>query len=184
MRYCSVDGCNNKHNSKGYCSKHYYRFKVHGDPNKKIVRELCSVDECENYSNAKGLCNKHYYRNKKYGDPNIVFHPWRKDRSCSIPNCDLEHEAKGYCKNHYLVFRKFNIDHDEYVKKVLNQNGKCMICKKQCGHGKMLSLDHDHETGQIRDLLCASCNLALGGFMDDPKILEEAASYLKRWGKK
>lgn len=184
MKYCKVDGCQKKHNSKGYCSMHYYRFKKHGSPDKTITRKECSVQDCDEPANAKGLCNKHYYRNKKYGDPNVVRFPWRKDRSCSIPNCKEEHEAKGYCKKHYMVFRKFNISHESYVEKVLNQNNKCMICKKSCSHGKMLSLDHDHETKEIRDLLCSSCNMALGGFMDDPNILEEAAKYLRKWGKK
>lgn len=183
MKYCKVEDCNNKHNSRGYCAKHYYRFKRYGDPNKLITRQKCSIENCDDISNAKGLCGKHYYRNRTYGDPNIVRFPWRKDRSCLIPECPFEHEAKGYCRKHYLVFKKFNISREDYINKLKNQNNKCMICKKECSHGKMLSMDHDHETNKIRDLLCSPCNLALGGFMDDPNLLEEAAKYLRKWGK-
>jgi hypothetical protein len=183
MKYCSVEDCNNQHNSKGYCSKHYYRFKKYGDPNQRIERSNCRVDNCNEIANAKELCPKHYYRNKTYGDPNIVRFPWREDRSCSIPYCQFEHEAKGYCKKHYIILKKIDISHEDYVKKTTEQNGKCMICKNECSHGKTLSLDHDHESGQIRDLLCAPCNLALGGFKDSPILLRSALKYLKKWGK-
>jgi hypothetical protein len=143
----------------------------------------CTADGCNRPQNAKGLCPKHYYRNKTYGDPNKVRYPWREDRSCSVPECTEEHEAKGFCRKHYMVIHKFKINPDIYIEKIKNQNGLCAICDQQCSHGKMLSLDHDHETGSFRGLLCASCNLALGGFKDDPKIILSAFNYLKKWGK-
>lgn len=143
--------------------------------------KYCIIDGCEKKQNAKGLCPKHYYRMKTYGDPNIVRFPWREDRSCSVINCKEEHEAKGYCKSHYLIFKKFNISHDEYVNKIINQNNKCAICKNECSHNKKLSVDHNHRNNQIRGLLCASCNLALGGFKDDIKILKSAMEYLEYW---
>ena len=141
------------------------------------------VDSCKDKANAKGLCPKHYYRNKRYGDPNTVRFPWREDRSCSIPNCKEEHEAKGYCKAHYMLVRKFKISHEALIKLEVEQDGKCAICNQECSHGKKLSLDHDHQTGQLRGLLCSSCNLALGGFKDNPQILINAIGYLKKWGK-
>lgn len=145
--------------------------------------KICVVEGCNRKQNARGLCPKHYYRNKTYGDPNKVRHPWREDRSCSVPKCLEEHEAKGFCRKHYMVIKKFNIDPKQYIAKVVNQKGLCAICNQECSHGKMLSLDHDHHTGEFRDLLCASCNLSLGGFKDDPEILLSALKYLKKWGK-
>lgn len=145
--------------------------------------KFCSVDGCENAVSAKGLCPKHYYRNKRYGNPNLVRFPWREDRSCSIFNCTEEHEAKGYCKAHYMVIRKFGVSGDNLTKLILEQDELCAICNKKCSQGKRLSLDHDHDTGQIRGLLCASCNLALGGFNDSPDILKKALKYLEKWGK-
>ncbi len=41
-------------------------------------------------------------------------------------------------------------------------------------------LDHDHATGQLRDVLCNQCNKALGWFSDDPKLLRRAAAYLEK----
>ena len=60
------------------------------------------------------------------------------------------------------------------------QDSKCKICLTQLDYGRNgLQVDHDHVTGKVRGLLCASCNLALGGFKDDPKLLKAATEYLE-----
>lgn len=146
--------------------------------------KVCVGLDCTRPATAKGLCPKHYYRNKTYGDPNTVRHPWRQDRSCNIPKCPEEHDAKGLCRKHYNIIHKFKIDQSVYIQKVIESNDVCSICKKECSHGKHLSLDHDHNTGELRGMLCASCNLALGGFMDDVILLEGAIEYLTRWSGK
>lgn len=145
--------------------------------------DSCVVDGCDRQQNAKGLCPKHYYRNKTYGDPNTVRFPWREDRSCEIPGCLDEHDAKGLCRRHYNIIHKFKIGTEFYIAKIKESNGVCDICKNECSHGKNLSLDHDHNTGEFRGMLCASCNMALGGFMDSPQLLNSAIKYLKKWGK-
>ena len=49
------------------------------------------------------------------------------------------------------------------------------------GHTEHLAVDHDHETGQVRDLLCHNCNRALGLFQDSIETVEAALNYLKKW---
>jgi hypothetical protein len=44
-----------------------------------------------------------------------------------------------------------------------------------------LSIDHNHETGEVRELLCGDCNTAIGMAKEDPEILQAMISYLKRW---
>lgn len=57
---------------------------------------------------------------------------------------------------------------------------RCKICgRDQLQNGKRLSLDHCHETGEIRGLLCNNCNLGLGNFRDNPTFLREAIRYLQ-----
>lgn len=53
--------------------------------------------------------------------------------------------------------------------------GQCAICGKE---GPRV-VDHDHLTGAVRDGLCPSCNVGLGHFRDDPKLLREAANYVE-----
>ena len=54
------------------------------------------------------------------------------------------------------------------------QKGLCLGCKKKC----KLCIDHDHQTGRFRGLLCSSCNLGLGMLKDNPKILRNLIHYL------
>jgi hypothetical protein len=58
---------------------------------------------------------------------------------------------------------------------VLEQDGRCAIC----GREAKLVVDHDHETDEVRGLLCYGCNVGLGLFSDNPHILARAAEYLK-----
>lgn len=55
--------------------------------------------------------------------------------------------------------------------------GACAICGVR--PDRSLALDHCHKTGKLRGLLCFSCNVALGHFKDDPKLLRKAIRYLK-----
>lgn len=63
--------------------------------------------------------------------------------------------------------RKYNLSMDEYEQISLAQNGVCAICGKpetfkQRGKVRKLAVDHNHETGEVRGLLCAKCNIWLG----------------------
>jgi len=66
-----------------------------------------------------------------------------------------------------------------YYKLLEQQNKKCAICGGD-GGGRVLNLDHDHETGKVRGLLCHHCNIALGNFRDNISSLISAAKYLMK----
>ena len=82
--------------------------------------------------------------------------------------------------------RKSNLKKDfgitiEYYEELLKeQNGCCKICKTHYSEfSKRLAVDHDHNTGKIRGLLCLYCNTGLGKFKDSTKLLNEAIKYLE-----
>lgn len=60
------------------------------------------------------------------------------------------------------------------------QMGVCVTCGKPPATGKRFHIDHDHNTGRVRGLLCGACNRGLGMFYDSPDALRTAAAYLER----
>lgn len=81
--------------------------------------------------------------------------------------------------------RLYGIGVTEYDAMFEEQQGLCAICgmteqMTRLGVTRGLCVDHDHETGKVRGLLCAACNFAIGKFQDDPTRLRSAAEYLER----
>ena len=68
---------------------------------------------------------------------------------------------------------------DEYDFILEKQEGKCAICGASDNFGRYLCVDHSHETGKIRGLLCNPCNQALGLLKDNVGILNNAIDYLR-----
>ena len=56
----------------------------------------------------------------------------------------------------------------------------CGICHKPDDDGRFLAHDHDHRSGRARGYLCQRCNLALGLFKDDARLLRAALRYLRK----
>ena len=76
--------------------------------------------------------------------------------------------------------RKFGLTLEQYDAMLAQQGGGCGICGKPPRDDIALHVDHDHETGQIRGLLCFTCNNALGDFEDDASLLRSAVTYVER----
>lgn len=92
------------------------------------------------------------------------------------------------CINEYYrddrLKRLYGLERGEYDKMYKQQDGKCAICGEEdsCnknGVTRTLSVDHCHNTGKIRGLLCNECNIGLGKFKDNRELLEKAIKYLK-----
>jgi hypothetical protein len=112
------------------------------------------------------------------------------------PTChpDRKHEANGLCKPCYnnrlyrekphiwhssAIKRKFGIAPEVYAALLLAQGGVCAICGG-VDDERRLAVDHDHETGAVRGLLCRRCNQAIGAMKDNPDLLRDAAAYIER----
>ena len=74
--------------------------------------------------------------------------------------------------------KKFGLTADHHYALQEAQGGVCAICR---GVGRRrLCVDHDHNTGRVRGLLCDSCNRGLGLLKDSAELLRVAAAYLER----
>jgi hypothetical protein len=71
---------------------------------------------------------------------------------------------------------RYGLDEAAYQALLAKQDGKCAICEEV----KTLFVDHCHTTGDVRGLLCPSCNSAIGMLGENPAALTRAISYLSR----
>ena len=74
--------------------------------------------------------------------------------------------------------RRYGMEVEEYVSMCNEQQGACAICRE---FTPRLCVDHNHETGKVRGLLCHRCNVALGHFNDDVQRIADAISYLSKF---
>lgn len=76
---------------------------------------------------------------------------------------------------------RYGLNPDDYDKMFSEQRGLCYICGNPERNRKHLSVDHNHNTGIIRKLLCDVCNRTLGMVNESPELLEKMASYLREF---
>lgn len=75
---------------------------------------------------------------------------------------------------------KFGMTDDDYAVMLAAQGGGCAICEYVPAEGeRRLAVDHDHATGRVRALLCSRCNTGVGMFLEQPRIMRLAASYVE-----
>ena len=74
--------------------------------------------------------------------------------------------------------RKFGLTLEQYDELLASQGGGCAICGDAPEVNVSLHIDHDHDTGAVRGLLCLRCNNALGQLKEDPDLIRAAAAYL------
>ena len=137
------------------------------------------------------------------------FHSWCK--ACineSHANMTDKEAFERYIIRKKWYYKKYyKITFEEYIKKVEQQNYLCAMCKlvehcethtfkgfkknvldrrekngshlDNCG----LYVDHDHETDEVRDLLCNDCNRAYGFAHENPQTIKGMLDYSKKWRK-
>ncbi len=119
-------------------------------------------------------------------------------RTCAAEGCDVDitHRRADtiWCsekchsrsiapekRRKYRLSTVYGITPERYDEMVNEQGDKCAICDRDhpnTSHG-FWHIDHCHETGEIRKLLCSTCNTGLGSFFDNPDWLDKAAHYIR-----
>lgn len=80
------------------------------------------------------------------------------------------------------IKRRYKLAPEKITEFLGAQDYKCAICQVPFlkeGELYRFVIDHDHNTGKVRGLLCSACNTGLGQFEDDPKIIRNAFYYLR-----
>lgn len=92
-------------------------------------------------------------------------------------------QEERYIKNRNTKLKQaYGMSHDDYLEILEKQNYKCACCgvdNKEAG-AKGLVVDHNHTTGAVRELLCHSCNTALGLLKEDTSIVSNLLKYIRK----
>ena len=110
------------------------------------------------------VCKRAYMRRYRRKNPDLDKQRYQKDPAA-------EQERR--------LIRKYGITLADYDRMFAEQGGRCAICDREHDGGKRFDVDHDHETGDVRGLLCTNCNRMIGHAHDDPRRLRDAARYLE-----
>lgn len=119
---------------------------------------------------------------------------YNSGKSCAQGHISDRSVATGKClacvkeddKKHKL-FKKYGLRNSEYFELFWKQSGTCAICREKeivintnTKEPVALSVDHCHNTGKIRGLLCQRCNIGIGNLKHDPQLLRIAALYCEK----
>lgn len=118
----------------------------------------------------------------KYYDKSRAYYDKFKDEILAY-NKEYYSKNKDLYKSHRRKnnLKRFGLTVEKFEEMAVSQGGRCAICLNSPaarGRWGVFYVDHDHETGKVRGLLCAKCNLALGQFEDNKDYLSMAIDYL------
>lgn len=92
---------------------------------------------------------------------------------------EIDARKKDYYKRSRWYLKKYDLTVAEYNFLKVLQGHCCLICGKHESQLKTsLVVDHDHQTEEIRGLLCSPCNVGIGNLEDNPELLRRGAEYL------
>jgi hypothetical protein len=111
---------------------------------------------------------KHYWSNREKRLANQS--EWRKRNPDKV---------KHFAENKRL--RTYGLTRESHLEMLKSQGFSCAICKEpQSSNKRKLHIDHDHETGNVRGLLCSRCNTGIGQLRHDLELIESAFKYLSK----
>lgn len=95
----------------------------------------------------------------------------------------VRHSYCKDCQGHVMREWLYGVSQDVVEAALLEQEGRCAICRTEFGRPKSSSgmvVDHDHDAGDFRGLLCSQCNKGIGCLRDDVAVMKAAIEYLER----
>lgn len=139
------------------------------------LQRWCRGCQSKSFAKSYSADPKKYSAKKDPVKRRAYYKGWRKKHS----------ERLKSQRHQWGIAHAYNLTPEDYETLLEAQGDVCAICKKPetakfKGVVKKLSVDHDHQTGFVRGLLCTACNSLLGHARDDRAVLEAAIVYLTR----
>jgi len=178
--------------NRQYRLKNKEKIKQYRIDNKERIRETRIKYDLKNKEKIKLQQQEYKNKNKeKIKEYQQQYYFDNKERIKECPSNSPEERKKVYKKyrrnnqdkiKDYKLRKKYGISLEDYNKIFNDQNSCCMICKThQDELNKKLVVDHNHNTGKVRGLLCDKCNRGLGQFNDEIEIIRQALDYLSTY---
>ena len=140
--------------------KHGHTMKVY--PHGRIRRPTCESE----HGKALRTANPEKYRAKGRAEQSL-----RRKRKPVL----VRHENWAW-----MLRREYGMSVADYEALLSVQGGRCAICNCPPRANCKLNVDHDHQTGKVRGLLCGHCNSGVGYFRDNPELLNASIQYLRK----
>jgi hypothetical protein len=180
MSRCSMCGMRLNGRSKRFCTLCFHprsdgeARSAYNARYQRALRSLSSkiagADECHHCGVSLGITHP----NRKYCSTRCLKAAYR-----------LRHPDKPHNPPRgERILRKYGITEQQFNEMFVAQGERCAICGTSDPRDRWgrFHIDHCHETGRVRGLLCGPCNIALGHMNDDPVRLSAAARYiLESW---
>lgn len=207
-KVCSIKNCTDRVVANNLCDRHRQRLRSHGDTGLRRPDDWGEIGKhplYHTYQWAKRVGIDDRWKDFWVFAADVgerpeghKLHRYDRDEPFSKDNCfwkigaapgiaNVKYQRK-YRRNHPHANKdnelrnRFGLESgiDDYHAMLEAQGGGCAICGcKQDPTYKYFPVDHDHETGKVRGLLCSMCNKALGGFKDNLDFLQKAVDYLR-----
>lgn len=178
-KLCLIDGCEQRSVTRKMCRLHYQQWRLG-----TIDAARCSADGCESKAREDGRCGRHFSKrdmveltgSKACSECARTFPANHYERDYRYPDRGVAkcRECMARGRSDASFRRRYGITRNDYDEMLAAQGGGCAICSST----HRLCVDHDHQTGAVRKILCDRCNLALGVVDDDHELLNKLADYL------
>lgn len=162
---CCVVGCEDRIKTKDRCQSHFYEWREEVAPVVEDGSKWCFL--CEE---VKAIADF----------PTSNSKPRPQCKSCiSIIQREYREKNPERVRTAWLKFH-YGLTLQEYSDMLEACNGRCEVCGDLPAHKGGLHIDHNHETGVVRGMLCFHCNSALGQVREDVERLRALIAYIER----
>lgn len=154
-------------------TKHEKEFSRLNTPSGERLRTYCKLCECERSKE---------FRTRYPASVRSSVYAWRTRNREHLRTYGRQYYKDNPEKIRRSNLRKYDLSLEKFNHIFRGQRSCCGICGSSHHNGKNWHVDHDHESGVVRGILCHGCNTGLGGFRDSVGFLNSAIEYLVRGG--
>ena len=146
--------------------------------------------QCSACKEIKAVETEFLQRDKPYKNGDVCYRS--RCRECENKKNLAHHHANRKGEIHriasyrYVLKTTYDMSEKDYTDMFHAQRGECKICSTKLTNvfekifNAKTAVDHCHDTGKVRGLLCGTCNTGLGGLKDSPELLRKALEYLEQ----